>query len=466
MLSHLSVELLEEIGSKLAQRDHANLRAVCKDISSAMQRFFFSCLVLRTGEEMQSETGLEMLKALATGQTGWSYYTRTLRIQPAKSTKTRKQLALEATVSDAEIQELLAFALKSMANVRTVIWKAHESLPAWEVQTICPFLNGLPALSELELDFQGNLHLSSLKLSNIRKFTFKNGRWGGANITPTRNPSSFQEIISLVTENRLTSLHLEADNEWTKVWNLLRGKTQLTEVTTNLVTPELFDYLRSYTGLQKLALVYPNGGNRNKSNLLADTFFETVLPQHATSLVELSCPAAYEGRFSFGTHNVDVISQMHSLTTLEMSINAGRVRSVDRNKRNNSDKTAPRMIAFSIGQEVEIEQSDIDPVVTLFLQTAATLPALRSLAIVSANTESNRGVRCGNGITHHRGPVTMAIEVSVKKFRSNVPCSAIVRAGHHTYHLQPANPETSEEGRPESELEMLTYQETGMFQRF
>ncbi|KAJ7301057.1 hypothetical protein DFH08DRAFT_996414, partial [Mycena albidolilacea] len=96
---------------------------------------------------------------------------------------------------------------------------------------------------------------------------------------------------------------------------------KLTEITTNVVTPELFDYLSSYSGIQKLSLLHPDGGSRDKSDRLADTFFETVLSRHATSLVELSCPAGHESRFSFGSHNADVISLLHKLKSLGMSIN-------------------------------------------------------------------------------------------------------------------------------------------------
>ncbi|KAJ6566620.1 hypothetical protein B0H19DRAFT_1257818 [Mycena capillaripes] len=462
MLLDLSVELLEEIGVQLAQKDHANLRAVCKDLGGAMQRLFFSSLILRTGEEMQSENGVEMLKALATGKTGWSYYTRTLRIQPGMFTKTREQLALESTISEGEMQELLASTLKWMTNVRTVIWAVRENDQGWEIQNVCDFLNGIPALSELELNIQGVVDLSSLKISGIRKFTFRNPSYNRFSMNAPSDPPLFQEISPIIAENRLTSLHLDGASEWTKIWRLLQGKTQLTEVTTSVVTPELFEYLRSYTGVQKLALLYPDGGNRDKTNLLADTFFETVLLRHATSLVELSCPASFESRFSFGTHNVDVISQLHGLVTLEMSINAGRVRDVDPNKKDKSDPKGLRMIM--IGRQVEIEQSDIDPVVTLLLQTAATLPTLRSLAIFAAETERNRRMRCGNGRINHQGPVNMAIEIAVKKFRSSVPCSAIVRAGCHTYELKLGKSEEAvEEGRLESDSEVLTYHETRTF---
>ncbi|KAJ7212781.1 hypothetical protein C8J57DRAFT_1539027 [Mycena rebaudengoi] len=49
MLPDLSAELLEEIGSRLPHSDHSNLRAVCKDLDGAMQRLFFSVLVLTLG---------------------------------------------------------------------------------------------------------------------------------------------------------------------------------------------------------------------------------------------------------------------------------------------------------------------------------------------------------------------------------------------------------------------------------
>ncbi|KAJ7212782.1 hypothetical protein C8J57DRAFT_1603911, partial [Mycena rebaudengoi] len=209
------------------------------------------------------------------------------------------------------------------------------------------------------------------------------------------------------------------------------SQVKLTGITTNVVTSGLFDYLSSYSGIEKLTLLYPDGGSRNNSDHLADMFFGIVLPRHATSLVELSCSADYKSRFSFGTHNVDVISQLRKLKSLEMSINAGMVRRVDTPDDVWIDEDGTKIPIVSIGISVEAEQADIDPVVMLLLETAATLPALCSLTISSAETESNRGAWCGNGRIHHTGAVDAAIEKAMQAFRSNVPCSAIVRAGNH-----------------------------------
>jgi hypothetical protein len=98
----------------------------------------------------------------------------------------------------------------------------------------------------------------------------------------------------------------------------------------------------------------------------------------------------------------------------------------------------------------------------LLLETAATLPAPCSLAINSAETESNRGEWCGNRRIDHTGAVYAAIEKAMQAFRSSVPFSVIVRAGNHTYELEPLN----ELDLAKEDPEMLGYQQKGWFSRF
>ncbi|KAJ6536269.1 hypothetical protein B0H19DRAFT_1183080 [Mycena capillaripes] len=483
MLLDLSVELLEEIGSKLPHGDHANLRAVCKVLDGAMQRLFFSVLVLTLGEHPKRDDSvpmlLDMLQALGTGKTGWSVHARTLRIQRGR--RAGHQGAVALPVSEYEMKDLLASALRSVPKIRTVVWEvgehAEQDPSQWEKcsGTICTFLNTLTSLDELQLDIQGTVDVSSLKVRGLRKFTLKNPRWESnfhfSWMTPPPKPTMYADISQLVAQNKLTALHLEGTDAWSGVWRTLRmpsdsgSQLKLTEIITNVVTPDLFDYLRSYSGIEKLKLLYPDGGSRDESDRLADTFFETILPHHATSLVELSCPASYESRFSFGTHNVDVILLLHNLKSLEMSINASAVREVD-TPDVWIEVDGKEFPVDSIGISVEAEQADIDPVVTLLLETAATLPALCNLAINSAETESNRGAWCGNGRIHHTGAVDAAIEKAMQVFRSTVPCSAIVRAGNYTYVLEPlSGPDPATECHSDADPEMLGYQQRGWFSR-
>ncbi|KAJ6459017.1 hypothetical protein C8R45DRAFT_556953 [Mycena sanguinolenta] len=448
------------------QRDHAILRQVCKDLNDAVCRLFFSVLTLKASRNGLGEDEVEKLKALANGGTGWSLHAKTLRIIPAE---TANEAHAEKPVN------LLAAALGSLSKIQTVVWQAdEEEFWAWGQAAIVNFLNKLATLENLELDIPGTIKLSTLQVQNVRNFTLRSpgDNWGRFGMVVQPPPAMYKSIAKLVSQTQLNSLHLEGTKRWSVVWRTLLSATRevsavwrmlqfkphnpvkLTEITTTVVTQEFFDYLTSYSGLEKLTLKFPDGGNLNESNRLADTFFETVLPCHAESLTELSCPAAYESRFSFGTHNVNVVSLLHKLTKLEMSINAGAVRKVDPSRTyiGHDGKEYP---VFSIGVSVEADQADIDPVVTLLLETAAMFPALQSLTILSAETERNRGVWCGNGLVNHTGAVDKAIGKAVKAFRTDVPCSANVRAGYSIYELRPL----PEEGR-------LAYEQTGSWSRY
>ncbi|KAF7359994.1 hypothetical protein MVEN_00726700 [Mycena venus] len=461
MLLDLSAELLEEIGSTLAHNDHANLRAVCKDLDGAMRRLFFSVLVLTLGEHPKRNdfypTLLEMIRTLGTCKTGWSIHARMLRIKRGRRSGYQEVEALP--VSNDEMKDLLAFALRSIPKIRTVVWEVREQAEQnpspWEKTNgiICEFLNTLTGLDDLQLDVQGTVDVSSLNVRSLRKFTLKSPRWerqfAFGWMTPIPDPTMYADISQLVAQNQLSSLHLQGTNKWSKVWHTLRTKSdefpiKLTEITTNVVTPELFDYLSSYSGIEKLTLLYPDGGSRNDSDRLADIFFETVLPP--------SCD------ISGGT----LLPSGLRKQSLEMSINAGAVREVD-TPDVWIDEDGTEIPVVSIGVSVEAEQADIDPVVTLLLETAATLPFLCNLAIYSAETESNRDARCGNGMINHTGAVNVAIEKAMQAFRSHMSCSAIVRAGNHTYELEPlSGPDLHSDADPK----MLGYRQKGWFSRF
>ncbi|KAJ7677093.1 hypothetical protein DFH06DRAFT_1429221, partial [Mycena polygramma] len=214
---------------------------------------------------------------------------------------------------------------------------------------------------------------------------------------------------------------------------------RLTNITTSVVTPSLIAYLASYSGLQGLTLT-PDGGNRDASDRLADAFYAGALAPHTSSLLSLSCPAVYESSWSFGSHNAGHIAALRNLTFLKVSVSAGTLRSVRIEPPKEpqwltNPKTGEKMrIAFIPG--VEANQDVIDAVVTDLLNLSATLPALRSLVILSAETEHNRGAWCGTGRVDHRGTINSAIEKAIQKFSSNVPSAAIVQTGYWIYQLK------------------------------
>lgn len=114
-----------------------------------------------------------------------------------------------------------------------------------------------------------------------------------------------------------------------EIWDTFRREgIHLEAVSVDRIEDGLLSYLASYSGLRRLTIDNAGADSETASNRLADIFFQSALVPHMQSLVALSCPASFEGRWCFGTHNTGVITQFHLLRSLCMSVvtleNAGK----------------------------------------------------------------------------------------------------------------------------------------------
>ncbi|KAJ6557568.1 hypothetical protein B0H19DRAFT_1148106 [Mycena capillaripes] len=386
MLLVLSVELLQEIGDQLARPDHMSLRQTCRSVGAVIEPLFFSSLVLLK-DELRIDMGRGFLEALATGETGWSRYARRLHIKSAD-----KWTGAGVHRSETMMQELLASALGSLSNIRTVIWGLYED-PVWQVNAICDFLNNLPLLDDFRLiKVYGTTELSLGRLSGLKRLDI------GA--STYNEPLFLQKIPSIVAQNRsLTSLHLPGGSADARVWTMLHGsphlQIHLRDISTGNVTPDLLAYLASYSGVETLSFWNVSTTSQIQDDDLADTFFTTVLPRHAESILELSCPANYECRWSFGTHNVDALSALYNVRNLRVSINPD------------------------------------EPVIAadLLVRTVDLLPHLQRLKIYSAYPDFLRNVRRGCVISSKDSVVDRAVKTVLQDFRSRVASPTILCCG-------------------------------------
>ncbi|KAJ6595603.1 hypothetical protein DFH09DRAFT_143537 [Mycena vulgaris] len=120
------------------------------------------------------------------------------------------------------------------------------------------------------------------------------------------------EVLHIVAQSRgLSTLHLSGarcDDGWCAIWSLLRTKEiHLKDISETTATSALLVYLGYYAGLERLALRGPSGSEIEAAQL-SDMFFAPVLLRHAHSLVELSCPAAFESSWSFGSRAAGAIA--------------------------------------------------------------------------------------------------------------------------------------------------------------
>ncbi|KAF7371298.1 F-box domain-containing protein [Mycena sanguinolenta] len=399
MLSELSVELIQEIADKLDKSDYANFRAVCKDLSFAMEPLFFSTIAL-SRQHLRLKNGQWFLKALASGQAGWSRYAKVLKF----SRGNRIEIGEEpAGLSDTVMQELLTSALWSMMSIKTFIWEAHQGVPLWQTNVICDYLCALPSLEDLELIVE-DVELPLDRFSRLRSFQITTPYW--------KECPMVQQVSQLATQcSNLTILHVFGFTDWSELWLTLHraNVAQVKEIYTNVVTDHLLGYLASYCGIEKLSLYRPDIESVAKSDRLANIFFDTVVPQHAESLVKLACSAPYESRWSFGTHNMDLISNLLKLESLEMSVNEDDVVNVE-----------PPLSA-----------------VDLLLRTVEHMPALRRLQVFSGVAQTRRNTRHGNPGIKHVNAMYFAITATVKEFRSYNPSAAILCVNGRSYMLKP-----------------------------
>ncbi|KAJ7483786.1 hypothetical protein B0H11DRAFT_1723184, partial [Mycena galericulata] len=101
------------------------------------------------------------------------------------------------------------------------------------------------------------------------------------------------------------------------IWDTLRQKSiHLQRLWVPTSNWELVRYLASYSGLEELTTT------RASEDDCADFFFDSVVPRHKESLLALSCPGHYEGRWSFGRRNIILISGLQHLHTLEMTVDS------------------------------------------------------------------------------------------------------------------------------------------------
>ncbi|KAF7345687.1 hypothetical protein MVEN_01588500 [Mycena venus] len=402
MILSLSVEILQEIGVMLFKlADQKSLRSVCRVLGLAINPLFFSTVVLDIHSRRLDES-LSYLEALANGKTGWSQYAQSLkitRLSPGGGFMKKEDFP-QLQSAHRRMEQSLRSALESLKNVRIV--------------TRSLFLNDLH-LWIMRSDLHGLERLSGL--SKLKLFTTNTDGHDGPLFI------SFQPVVKMISQSpNLSSLDLMVGfMDISDIWKMLNAqKIHLKDLTTHSVTIELIQYLASYSGLERLTL--PDAGSNigvEERDTLADLFFQRALPRHAETLVAFSLPDAYEGHWSFGLHNVDVISRLRKLRILETSVTMADI--------------------------MENSDSGTKNAVVLLLELVANRRALQNVAILPATAERNRGATCGQPWMHHSTTVAKRMRAIVHEFRTEIPSQTLLRVWYNWYKLKPTSDSDSEQ---------------------
>ncbi|KAJ7052002.1 hypothetical protein C8F01DRAFT_1172705 [Mycena amicta] len=278
-----------------------------------------------------------------------------------------------------------------MSGIRTVAWNIRDGDPAWMHSVVHDVVKKLPNLDALDLYMMkaGLLPLNLECISNLTSLKIQGHAY-------PQNTTIADQVAKIVAQSPgLVCLEL-SNQGYDCVWESLPApaSTKLTSLHTDKVTHQLLRYLGSHPGLTNLHLRVDTG-TREASNRLADTFFSSVLPRHAATLVDLTFRATYESRWSVGTYCADALHSidMPNLQSLSVSVNKAHVVNLPTNAEN---------------------------AVHTILHVIPTFPALRTLCIGYSFSEGSRRARCGNPRMMHGKYMRDGIQAAMDSFRTEL----------------------------------------------
>ncbi|KAJ7113897.1 hypothetical protein C8R44DRAFT_795937 [Mycena epipterygia] len=442
----LPVELLQDIPS-----DHKQLRTVCKSLNFVIAPSFFSSIALDV-QPSRLELDLSQLEALA-GKTPWSRFARTLKIGPlpplwllrlgGNNPDSRQDSRTEPQLSNSQLIHILRPALEALKNVCTVKLTLRDyaevsqetveavALSVNRPEFTCSF-DGLSGLRKLSItsslncrkqvvDSMAKAVSNSPDLTSLHLSTQGYGHLDGS-------LTSFNHLFTGLSPTQplqLTDLHIDCYS------SQLDGTT-ISHLCSTGIEEGLLDYLSAYLGLERLTIDSAGGTNEAESNRRTDLFFERMLPHHETSLTKLSFFAAYEGRWSLGVHNIAVISRLHKLTSLGMSVNSVYKRYTPQDGDGSDVSGRDRT---TVMEEIKSDLGGRNTV-HLFLDLIGGLPSVQEAVIRPARTEQLCSSKCGTHSIAHNQCVTGLIDKAVRDGTSGVQSTALVLAGLNYYKMR------------------------------
>ncbi|KAJ7718669.1 hypothetical protein B0H16DRAFT_1608933 [Mycena metata] len=330
------MELILAIASKASSQDQKALLAVSKRFRAIIQPHFCAskCVVVNVTPNTKE---FSQLKTLATGNSAWSHC-RSLeiaRLEPRQGQEDR-------------MRQYLGPALKSLANIRTVYLTLDDASACWAQEVVLQSLDQSGGAHELCLVNNLRDQKRFLTLPSISHLTAL------ALDGPNSHQGDFAGWIRQVLRRSPGLKCLRLTHSCLEIGPILEAeKVRVRDLSIPMANNALLRYLGSYSGLERLVIT-------RKIRDSESVLFGSVIPRHTESLRVLSCSGYEGGTCNFTLDKIALISQLHKLETLEMSVNA--------------DGQRP---------------GNLKETIEAFLEMAAEMPALRSIGILPAYNDDD-----------------------------------------------------------------------------
>ncbi|KAF7311889.1 F-box domain-containing protein [Mycena indigotica] len=377
-------EILTEIGSHLDPSSQRTARLTSRALNAALEPLVLRLFPLNV--HLLSKSGaLELMADIVAGRSNWPRYAKTLQVLRRWDPK-QGMAPEDGDVVKAQ-QAMLPQVLEKMSGIRSVYWCIRDRDFVWMHTAVQGALMSFPVLENLDVQIMKPemLAVNIAAIRNLKTLTVT-----AYASHPEESPIEKQVAKVVSQSRRLVSLHLmHWDHDC--VWTSLPADIPLTTLHTDSVTPGLLRYLASHSGMTDVDL-YVHANSAAAANALAATFFASVLPRHAPTLVSLAFRSSYESNWSIGPQSIDVFRDLHlpRLTHLNVIVNK----------------------ADLVGAAAEHNA------VAMALNLIPRLPALKMLQIGYSSSEGTRRARCGNPRLMHGRAMRDAISTAVGEFRA------------------------------------------------
>ncbi|KAK0205767.1 hypothetical protein DFS33DRAFT_530372 [Desarmillaria ectypa] len=379
MLSAVPPEILEGIVFELDHDDLIALRSTCKYFRDVATPFVFETIDICIHSDNRYYTSVSLLRALASGKTEVGKYILTLRfVSPfdpphLKYRRVWHRMARKRTRKIQAIEKLLIGAIPKLIELRSLCWigwsqgslrrnsielimkkfmtchhltdvsiqlhpdcsritafSAFRNLTTFafggfRVMDFCPNIVGnCPNLTYLSVTSYDDITPShpsvEMLLSHVPsevELPLKILSLGGLVMQPSSLPNVFRHLRSLST----LTLDMEVPNQF---WELARAEgIKLASVSVAWRNRSLLDYLRSYSGVELLALTIDvEEVDHEEERRCADDFYHAILPAHLQTLTELYVQPSYAGTWCLEEKHLAALLQCTRLTILRLALDS------------------------------------------------------------------------------------------------------------------------------------------------
>jgi hypothetical protein len=229
-----------------------------------------------------------------------------------------------------EIQGLALPPLRDFKNLCTLSVSCNDDIPrAYCLEEIAAAINASPSLANLSIRNLGQEQQGKKTCASLQSF-LQTSRPELVQLDLRRVPlpsAGIREILSPKLQQLSISTPPSArriEFDWRRLWSALQEtgiELLILKVSgTENAMDEMFTYLLSYPGLQRLEIPYLLMDSQEAEDRAAQRFWDKIVPHHRNSLTTLSIESQFGSRWCYGPLAKAVLRQCLSLRDLTISV--------------------------------------------------------------------------------------------------------------------------------------------------